>query len=303
MTDASITLRPPAGVVLSLILGVHRRGRADPTYRVGPDGSLWRTARTPHGPGTVHLRSDDELVHARAWGPGASWLCAKVPDWLGEADDLRGFSPQHPLLAEVARRVHGPRVGRTGLVMEALVPAVLEQKVTGGESRRAWCRLVTRHGEPAPGPAPQGMRVVPSVAAWARIPSWDWHRAGVGPQRSATIVRACRVAHRLEEVTRLDDGEADTRLRSVPGIGAWTSAEVRQRACGAVDAVSVGDAHLPRLVVYALTGRVSDSDEDMLAALEPYRGHRYRAQRLVELSGVTAPRFGPRYAPHDFRAL
>jgi len=303
MSDCALAWRPPAPMSFALQLGVHRRGPSDPTFRSGPDGSVWRTARTPDGPGTVHLRFEDDLVHARAWGPGARWLCAKVPDWLGAADDLAGFTPAHPLLAEVARRVHGPRVGRTGLVMEALVPAVLEQKVTGAESRRAWWWLLTRHGELAPGPAPDRMRVVPAADRWSRIPSWDWHRAGVGPQRSATIVRAARVAHRLEEVTGLDDSAADTRLRSVPGIGAWTSAEVRQRACGAVDAVSVGDTHLPRLIVFALTGRVSDSDQDMLDALEPYRGQRYRVQRLVELSGVRAPRFGPRYSPHDFREL
>jgi 3-methyladenine DNA glycosylase/8-oxoguanine DNA glycosylase len=77
---------------------------------------------------------------------------------------------------------------------------------------------------------------------------------------------------------------------------------VLQRAAGALDAVSVGDAHLPRLLVHALTGDVRDDDEAMLAALEPYRPQRYRVQRLVELSGHRAPRYGPRYAPLDHRS-
>ena len=36
--------------------------------------------------------------------------------------------------------------------MESLVPAILEQKVTGIEAFRAWRALVVRYGERAPGP-------------------------------------------------------------------------------------------------------------------------------------------------------
>jgi hypothetical protein len=39
-------------------------------------------------------------------------------------------------------------------------------------------------------------------------------------------------------------------------------------------------------------------DDDGLAELlEPYRPHRYRVQRLVELAGLRRPRHGPRMAP------
>ena len=59
---------------------------------------------------------------------------------------------------------------RSGRVLEALVPAVLEQKVTGREAWRAWRWLVRRYGEPAPGPAgllPDGLRVPPAARTWA----------------------------------------------------------------------------------------------------------------------------------------
>lgn len=144
---------------------------------------------------------------------------------------------------------------------------------------------------------------MPEPSVWRAIPSWDWHRAGVGPQRSATAVRAAGLANRLEQAAGMSPADADRRLRTVPGIGAWTSAEVRQRALGDADAVSVGDAHVPRLVTYALTGQVSDSDDDMLRALEPFAGHRFRVQRVLELSRVPSVRFGPRYSPHDFRGM
>jgi 3-methyladenine DNA glycosylase/8-oxoguanine DNA glycosylase len=289
-------------VSLRLLLGVHARGAGDPTYVSDRSGAVWRTARTPDGPGTARFALESDVVAVTAWGDGAQWLCEMAPAWLGAEDDLSDWAPDVPVLRDGTRRTSGPRVGRTGLVMEALLPAILEQKVTGGEARRAWRWLVRRYGEPAPGPA-AGMAVVPEPSVWRSIPSWDWHRAGVGPQRSATAVRAAGVAARLEEAVGMPPEQADQRLQAVPGVGAWTSAEVRQRALGDADAVSVGDAHVPRMITWALTGQVSDSDDDMLRALEPYLGHRFRVQRVLELTGVSGPRFGPKYSPHDFRGM
>jgi len=174
--------------------------------------------------------------------------------------------------------------------------------VVGVEARRAWQYLLRRFGQPAPGPAPAGMRVFPGARTWAQIPSWDWHRAGVEPGQARTIAGAARVAARLEEILTMPAGDADRRLRSLPGVGPWTSAEVRQRACGDADAVSVGDYHLPGVVGWALAGRIVD-DDGMLQLLAPYAGHRYRATRLVELSGAHPPRRGPRLALREYRAF
>jgi hypothetical protein len=41
----------------------------------------------------------------------------------------------------------------------------------------------------------------------------------------------------------------------------------------------------------------------MLELLEPYRGQRGRVQRLLEVGGLTAPRYGPRMAPRSIAAL
>lgn len=194
------------------------------------------------------------------------------------------------------------RIGRSGRVFEALVPAVLEQKVVGAEAWRGWRLLLMRFGSPAPGPAPRGMRVIPSARQWARIPSWEWHRAGVEGVRAKTVTGAARAAARLEEITRLASHEADERLRSLPGIGHWTSAEIRQRACGDPDAVSVGDYNLPGAVGWALARRKVD-DAGMLELLAPYAGHRHRVTRLVELSGIRPPRHGPRMPIRDYRAF
>jgi 3-methyladenine DNA glycosylase/8-oxoguanine DNA glycosylase len=297
----------PFQVDLPLTLGVHRRGPSDPAYRVDPAGAIWRTTLTPDGPGTLRVtsrRPDDSgtLVTGQAWGPGATWLLDRLPAQLGADDDPSGFTPRHPVLADLAVRYLGLRIGRTWRVFESLVPAVLEQKVLGIEAHRAWRILLRKYGEPAPGPAPAGLRVVPPAQAWARIPSWDWHRAGVEGVRARTIINAAAVASRLEEVLDLDPAEADARLRSLPGIGVWTSAEILQRAAGDPDAVSVGDYHLPKAVGWTLDRRITD-DAGMLELLAPYAGHRYRVTRLIELGGSEPPRRGPHLRVRDYRSF
>ncbi len=322
----------PFEVDIRLALGVHRRGPSDPAYRVDAAGAIWRTILTPDGPGTLRVTSrrpdgpgtdspgtdsrgtdsrgtdsrgtdgPGTLVTGQAWGPGAAWVLDRLPAQLGAHDDPSGFTPRHPVLADLALRYPGLRIGRTWRVFESLVPAVLEQKVLGREAHRAWRILLRKFGEPAPGPAPAGMRVVPPAQVWARIPSWDWHRAGVEGVRARTIINAAGVAARLEEVLGLDPAEADARLRSLPGIGVWTSAEIRQRAAGDPDAVSVGDYHLPKAVGWTLERRITD-DAGMLELLAPYAGHRYRVTRLIELGGSQPPRRGPHLPVRDYRAF
>ncbi len=274
---------------------------------MGAAAGVWRTARTPDGPGTQHLRvfAADASVKAQAWGPGAQWLLEGLPDLLGAADVTSAdFDPVHPVVRAAWREHPGWRVPRSGLVWETLVPTVLEQKVTGGEARDSWRTLVRQYGEPAPGPVgvrPPGLFVVPEPSVWAQIPSWEWHRAGVGPERSRTLVGAARRATALERTLDLPVDQVEAALRSLPGVGVWTAAEVRQRAHGDPDAVSVGDFHVAGQVVYALTGSMDGDDAQMLELLEPWAGHRFRVVRMIELSGVSKPRRGPRYAPLDHR--
>lgn len=295
--------RPRLPVDVQRTLAPLRRGSADPTHRREPDGVVWRTTRTPAGPATYRLTQRGlHEVHCATWGLGAEDVVAGLADLLGGRDDPEGFEPGHPLLQDTHRQHPGLRVPRTGRVMEALVPAVLEQKVTGKEARSSWRWLLQKYGEPAPGPAPHGMRVPPSAEVWRRVPSWDWHRAGVDPQRSRTVVLAARVAGRLEEAVGMTSAAASERLSAVPGVGAWTVAEVAQRALGDADALSVGDYHLASFVGWALAGRPLD-DAGMIELLEPWRPHRYRVVRLLECSGFAMPRFGPRLTVQDHRAI
>lgn len=325
-------------VDLRTTLGPLARGHDDPTMRITPSG-VWRATRTPEGPVTIHYsvpgtgtgRSAPEVA-CTAWGPGAAAELAVVPQVLGADDDPTGFDAQaHPVMAAAWLR-YGPgwRVLRTGRVLEALVPAILEQRVTGPQARSAWSWLVRQFGDPAPAadpgmpavaaapsagaaapsagasPSPQAGRppalvVPPDGPGWARIPSWAWHRAGVDPARAGTIVSAARRAGSLEQLSERDPAQARAALRSLPGVGMWTAAEVAVRAWGDVDAVSFGDFHLARTITHALTGRLDGTDEMMAALLVPWAGQRARAVRLLELHVGMAPRRGPRAPIEDHR--
>ncbi|MFJ6658023.1 DNA-3-methyladenine glycosylase family protein [Streptomyces sp. NPDC091377] len=303
---------PEGALELRLVLGPLRRGPVDPTFRAAPDGAMWRVSRTPGGPGTLRVSLVDGAVRGEAWGPGAEWLLERLPELAGAADDPSAFAPRHRLLALTRHRRPGLRLTRTGLVMESLIPSILEQKVTTDEAYRAWRALVRKFGDPAPGPAgptgvpggmPRGMYVMPAARTWALIPSWEWHQAGVDDKRASTILRAVRVAARLEEAAGMPPRQAQARLERVPGVGPWTSAETVQRSHGAADAVTVGDLHLPGIVGYALAGDRHADDAAMLELLEPYAGQRHRAARLILLSGQVPARRAPRMPRGDIGRL
>jgi 3-methyladenine DNA glycosylase/8-oxoguanine DNA glycosylase len=294
---------PGRPVPVASVLSSLRRGPGDPCYRVQADGVVWRATRTSSGPVLLRLRARPAAgdVVAQAWGPGAGAALDGVPALLGDVDDPSGFqpAPDHPRLV-AAWRVHPHwRVARTNAVFEALAAAALEQRVTGGEAHAAWRTLVRRYGEVAPGPAGDagtfaaGMRVPPTARDWASIPQWEWLRAGVDERRRRVILAAAAVAHRLERTVELPGEEAARALRTVPGVGVWTAAEVRQRAHGDADAFSWNDFHVAKDVTWALAGEVKD-DAACAELVECYRGHRFRVQRLLELERVGRPRRAPR---------
>lgn len=290
--------RPDWPCPVGAALGTHKRGGGDPTYRVVGDRH-WRGIRTPAGPATLAIqpRSGEGVVRAEAWGPGADWALESVPALLGADDDLCGFDPRTPEVELGWRRYSQWRIGRTGLVMEALTPAIIEQKVTGQEAFAGFRMLVHRYGERAPGPgADLKLWVQPSADTIRQVPSWEWLRMHIDPARSRALVTAARVADSLERTVGLPGDEVERRLTSLPGVGVWTAAEVRQRAHGDADAVSFGDYHVAQQVGWAVTGRDFD-DAELADYLEPWRPHRNRVVTLLLLTGRSRPRHGARMAP------
>jgi len=316
--DASLRWHPGGPYNLHRTLGILMRGNGDPSFSARPDG-LWMAFTTPDGPVTLRLTEAGPsgsgpdggglYVDALAWGPGSGAAIADVPRLLGADDDWAAFDEPSfavtlpRMVREARRRTPDVRLPSTGRMVDSLVPTILEQKVTVIEARRGFRYLMYRHGTPAPGAgtvAPTGLLVRPTAGAWLRIPSWEWHKAGVGPQRSATVMRALRSAVALERLASLPAAEAAANMQTIPGIGVWTAAEVVQRTHGCPDSIAVGDYHLAAYVGAALTGRRTD-DAGMLALLEPWRGHRQRVVRMLGLSGFRKPTFGPRMTIQDHR--
>jgi 3-methyladenine DNA glycosylase/8-oxoguanine DNA glycosylase len=296
----SRTFRLDAPLDLRLTLRHLVRGTADPTMRLGPDRVI-RATRTADGPATIALVVAGAEVRIEAWGPGAEVALAGAAELIGLDDDRAGFEPGRGLVRELDRRLPGLRIGRTGAVLEALVPAILEQKVTGIEARRGYRGIIARWGEDAPGPF--GLRLLPLPEVLASIPYHELHPLGIERRRADLIRVVGARAARFEEIVTLPREDAYRRLRALPGLGPWTAAEVALRALGDADAVSVGDFHLPNLVAFALAGEPRATDARMLELLEPYRGQRGRVIRLLEASGIRPPAFGPRCQIRSIAAI
>ena len=276
---------------LRLTLAPLGHGSGDPTFRVRDDG-VWMAFRTPAGPATLRLYTAGAELVTSAWGSGAEHAVAASATLVGATDDPSALHPKHALLVDLVRRHPGLRLPHTGRPWEALLPAICEQKVTGIEARLAYRGIVRAYGEPAPGPG--GLWLAPEPSVLAGVPYFAFHRFGL-ERRRADVIR--RAAAEMSRVQTADPKRARAVMVAVPGIGPWTLAEVERVAWGDPDAVSIGDFHMPNLVAWALAGEPRADDARMLELLEPYRGQRGRVQRLLEISGLRPPRYGPRMAP------
>jgi 3-methyladenine DNA glycosylase/8-oxoguanine DNA glycosylase len=285
------TISLPFALDLRRSLRSMRLGKHDPTILLAATTVL-RATRTPAGAATMRVEHQGDRVAVEAWGDGAELALEQAPSWLGLLDDRAGFDPTDRVVRELHHHADGLRLPRTDRVMEALVPAILSQKVTGFEAKRSYRQLVENWGEPAPGPGE--LRLLPPADAIAELGYYDLHVIGVEKRRADTLKRATAHGARLEAAGEHGTGTLRDRLLAIPGIGQWTVAETTRLAHGDADAVSVGDFHLKNLVSWALAGEARGTDDRMLELLEPFAGHRGRVCLLIETSGISAPRYGPR---------
>jgi 3-methyladenine DNA glycosylase/8-oxoguanine DNA glycosylase len=219
----------------------------------------------------------------------------------GLLDDPTALVPHHALIRDLQRRLPGLRLPRTGQLLPALVPALCEQKVTSGEAHAAYSALLLRLGEPAPGPT--NLVLAPTGASLAALPYFEFHPMGLERRRAEVIRHVGRLESKLEELAASTPLETRARLMEIPGVGPWTAAETSRAAFGDPDAVSLGDAHIPDLVAWALARRPRGTDAEMLELLEPYLGQRGRVVRLLEAARIKIPRFGPRFAPRRIERI
>lgn len=298
MIERRLELRAPLD--LGSTLGPLAHGRGDTTIRIGR-GEAWLAFHTPAGPASLRLvMAGTAVVRATAWGEGAELAVDGASALIGELDRPEELVARHPVLRRLQRAHPGLRLTRSGRVLHALVPAIIEQKITGTEAFRTYAALLRVHGAPAPGPL-TSLRLPPTPDRLASLPYHAFHPLGLERRRSEVIRRAASRAAWLEAAP--DAAEASRRLRSLPGIGPWTAAEVVRSAFGGPDAVSIGDCHIPNSVAWALAGEPRADDARMLELLEPYRGQRGRVQRYLEIGRVVAPRYGPRMAPRRIATI
>ncbi len=271
------------------ILGPLRHGPYDPTIRITSNGML-RATHTPEGPATLRLIAKPPEIDAEAWGPGAGWVLDRAADLLGLNDEPAAFRPADEMMRRLQQKRPGLRMCRSLGFFEALLPFILEQKVTSEEAHASYSRVVTTLGTTAPGPGT--VRLPPTPERMAELPYYVLHPFGIEERRARTIKVAAGHANKLEGLVEAEPDIAMRTLRAIPGIGPWTASHVVQAALGAPDVVVTCDYHMHHNVCWSLAGERRGTDERMLQLLEPYRGQRGRAQRLILLSGIGPPTYG-----------
>lgn len=252
-------------------------------------GVVRRAEHGPAGPVIYEAVQHDDRVELAIWGPAGTPGPARgaaldrARGWIGWYDampDLVELTAGHAALHRAARTVGVVRLSRLPRVGEAVGRAVLGQLVQGIEARRSTAQLVAQVGVTTAG----ALSAWPTAAALGRTPAHAMRRCGIS-MRGATALHRCALDDTAMERDRDDFAVLDRRLRAVPGIGVWSSAETRL-ALGDPDAVSVGDYNLPGIVCHALAGDTGEecTDARMLDLLAPYHGQRGRVIRLVVLA-------------------
>jgi len=285
---------------LRLSTSVLRRGGGNPTCKLSA-GALERATRTPTGVAVMTARQTGRsTVVVEASGDGAEWVVENAATILGAGDDNSTFVAHHGVIRNLHALHRGLHILRTMNVFETLVLTVIEQKVVSADAHQAYRRLVKRFGERLP---ESELFFPPSPQTLVEMSYSDYHECGLERRRAEIIRYAAKRAKRIDECATLTLDQTYERLGSLPGIGPWSCAGIAAVALGDADAVLVGDFHLSHTVGWGLAGEPRADDARMLELLEPYRGHRGRVTRYLQLGGVTAPRRGPRMARRDIARI
>ena len=316
-------------------LGVHRRGRGDPAFRVAADGSIWRTSLTPDGPATARAGAGGPTPASRSACPPARTAGVPSRTPARPRRERRSGAPGRPgsrggvgagrVLAagtrcppRSARTTTGPastRRIRCCASCPAGIQGVRDRPVRAGAggagARGAGAEGGRRRGPPGlalpaapvrrararagPGRACGCRRAAATLAADPVLGVAPGRRGG-GPRPAPSSARP-RWPARLEEIAAMSAG------------GRRPAAAVAARRSGrgppprsASGPAATPDAVSRRRLPPARAGSAGRwpggwwTTPGMLELLAPYPGHRYRAARLVELSGLGPPRRGPRHA-------
>jgi 3-methyladenine DNA glycosylase/8-oxoguanine DNA glycosylase len=191
---------------------------------------------------------------------------------------------EHPVVHRLHRQHHGLRLLPVPWLFDVAASMVLQQRVRFVDAARSFAAIARRFGPKTPlGLCFPHPRVIAALAPDELMP------LGVDGQRARALQAIARESLHSDLLQPLGaDNDDDAvrhkraaRLRSLPGIGPWTTAMIMGFGFGDTDAVVEGDLHLPHLVTAVLGGDNDASDDRMQELLLPFAGQRFRIVRLL----------------------
>jgi 3-methyladenine DNA glycosylase/8-oxoguanine DNA glycosylase len=274
----------PFDLVRSFALG--RFGLYDPTATLSQNRLKKAFFATSEGTCVLEIESGEGGLVVSADGAAEDEVVADVVAALAMDDGVRAFAPEHPLLAKLHRARAGMRLVRVPWRFDVACCAVLQQRVTVREAWQEWTRIAKRYGARTK----DGLFAFPSAESIARMDSWRFEELGVDPKRTRAMIGLARDVVRRGTFSWTDLARVRKHMHAIRGIGVWTTEMTMGFGYGDPDALPLADLHLPHLVTWALARERPGTDERMAELLEPYRGHRFRAVRLLLDAGIVVPR-------------
>ena len=246
-------------------LSVRRSVRAGAIEGAAREVAGWLEARFL--PETSRVR----LSFAPALGPASGALIAAVRRWL----DLDA-APE-AIDAALAELPGAPGLRLPGSVdgFELAARAVLGQQVTVAGARTLARRLVDRFGSDVATPWTDVQRAFPAPAALASEPIERIAELGIIRSRAGAILALARDWSTLAPLLArgADPEQLVERLRTLPGIGAWTAHYIAMRALGWPDAFPPGDIAALKAMQRLFAVASAREAEARAAAWRPWRSY------------------------------
>jgi AraC family transcriptional regulator, regulatory protein of adaptative response / DNA-3-methyladenine glycosylase II len=246
-------------------LSVRRSVRAGAIEGAAGEAAGWLEARFL--PEVSRVR----LSFAPALGPASGALIAAVRRWL----DLDA-APE-AIDAALAELPGAPGLRLPGSVdgFELAVRAVLGQQVTVAGARTLARRLVDRFGSDVATPWTDAQRAFPAPAVLASAPIERIAELGIIRSRAGAIQALAGDWSTLAPLLArgADPEQLVERLRTLPGIGAWTAHYIAMRALGWPDAFPPGDIAALKAMQRLFAVASPREAEARAAAWRPWRSY------------------------------
>jgi 3-methyladenine DNA glycosylase/8-oxoguanine DNA glycosylase len=226
-----------------------------------------------------HFDTSTGALQIRLEGPGAKAALAFWKKQVPPDDGFEAFEPKTRLLSYLHRTFAALRIVRMPWLFDVAVSAILQQRISSTEAFAQFGRIAREFGTSTP-----FGKALPCARDFARIPSFELERLGIDARRVGALLALSRAeaGHSFCRYEDFDRAALRSTLLRIPGVGVWTSEMIAGFGAGDTDAVPLGDVHLPSLVCRALSASTERESEDrMLALLEPFRPQRFRVIRLL----------------------